>query len=658
MPDNRRSQQESYNPYTGLAGAAGTLAAPAAAIWGLASGPTAQYPKQELSNKAKAKEAARIFSTLDPKVFKPDVFRKTDVVPYNQTSANISVFGRADPTLQNFLPELTWTYREPQAPSPELGSYAQQFNNTELPPNTIQTVTVTPAAAPSRFADKPIDNLVNTYAQAKDVVQYGNDELNRLLSIPRENKTPSDYYLLDNTSSVIRNAQEKLKEAKNALPTQGGYIWGNTEKAQYDYALGNTNEKVVITENPSLYVSRISANPSNEAAYLYTGDVKENPLVKPLQSSTAQPGPTWGIRGDRTRKTGDTHFRGDLIQTRGELTTGDIQALLKERNLPFEYAVKSPYAGMPSKASPTVDLLGLGLAADNNTLDTFHSNYEPNQALRANLSALAEREGLTPYQVIEKFARKVPALGPPNTPPTPGVIGGISISNPVWAMDKNSSYLDKADLTKAGLGTYEKSVAANKLVNSTVDKLLKTGEANKGLAAGGLSAGLLSTVLDPEVIDAASQGNYEQAIIKGGINSAIGAFTGKGIQSGLNLATKTGYLRPAAAVASALPLAGGVLGGLSLVGTGQALNRAYKARTGADWVTRNQPSARSYVGGPTATPAVQPRMGTAVLNSKPVKVPYGSVAGTRIVGRPWWDKLGSKATDFANLLNRGSVIGR
>ena len=51
-------------------------------------------------------------------------------------------------------------------------------------------------------------------------------------------------------------------------------------------------------------------------------------------------------------------------------------------------------------------------------------------------------------------------------------------------------------------------------------------------------------------------------------------------------------------------------------------------------------------------------MGKAILNNKIVQVPYGSVAGTKTVGRPWWDQLGSKATDFANLLNRGSIIGR
>ena len=653
MPNNRRLQQESYNPYAAVGGAMGILAAPATTILGLASGPNTN-PGRTASLNAKAKEAARIFSTLDPKVFQPDNIYSDklsplnnasyqdfrNAIPSNQSHANIRVFGKPNPTLPNELPKLAWTYGEPQAPSPELGSYAQQFNKTEILPNTIQAVTVTPGAAPSRFADKPINNLVDAYVKAKDIVQGGKDKQDRLLAISPRDRTPVDNFLLSDTPSQIYNAQQNFNQAKEALPTQGGYIWGNTEEPQYSYARGNINQKIVVTENPSLYVSRISANPLNEAPYLFTGDVSNDPLVKPLQSNTVLSGPTWGTSNRRSRE-GDAHFRGDLIETRGELTTGDIQALLKERNLPFEYAVKAPYAGIP-----------------NNTQPTFERTYKPEEVLRKNLSVLAEREGLDPYQVIEKFARKVPALGQPSTPPTPGIVGGESIGNPVLAMNENSSYLNRANLASAGLNTEARIAAANRFVNSTVGKLFKTGEANKGLAAGGLSAGLLATALDPAVIDAAAQGNYDQAIIKGGINSAIGAFTGKGIQSGLNLAANAGYLRPAAAVASALPYAGGVLGGLGLVGTGQALDRAYRARTGTNWVTRNQPGARPNIPGPVTTPTIQPRMGTATLNNRQIRVPYGSVAGTKIVGRPWWDQLGSKAKDFANLLNRGSVIGR
>jgi hypothetical protein len=138
----------------------------------------------------------------------------------------------------------------------------------------------------------------------------------------------------------------------------------------------------------------------------------------------------------------------------------------------------------------------------------------------------------------------------------------------------------------------------------------------------------------------------------------MGAAMGAGIDAGKAALINAGYVRPAVALAGALPVAAGVGGGLGLIATGQALNRAYKTRTGTDWITRNQPNARSYVPAPETTPTIQPRMGSAVLNNKVVQVPYGSVAGTKTVGRPWWDQLGSKATDFANLLNRGSIIGR
>jgi hypothetical protein len=637
-------EQNSYNPYVSIGTGVATMAAPIATVWGLNSGIDKENIKRSSLLNARAKEAARIFSTLDSKIFQKDekefdtiasyidpltgdlqtppvdqgdwliANRKNNVIPLNQPLANYRAFGIADPTAPINLPNLKWTYGEPQAPSPELGSYAKQFSKTSIPSNTIQAVTVTPGSAPSRFVDKPIDELVSNYFDIKQ----------------KYKQNPQNFL------------HKQLEDAKKTIPAQGGYIWGNTDKAQYNYALGNTNQGAPIkTENPSLYISQISADPSKEAEYLYTGDVVDNPLVATMQNNTLQSGPTWGIRGDRSTKKGDTHFRGDIITNRGELTTGDIQALLKEKNLPFEYALKKPNV---------------------NALDYdesfFADSYSPNNALRENLSRLAKNEGLTPYQTIEKFARKVPALGQPSTPPTPGIIGAESISNPVFSIDKNSAYLNKTNLAAAGLTTEARIAAANRLVNSTVDRLIKKGSTTKGLALGGLSTGLLATTLDPDVIDAASKGDHETALIKGGLNSSIGAVTGKGIQSGLNALTNAGYARPAVVTAQALPAVGGVMGGLSLIATGQALNRAYKSRTGSDWVTRNQPSTNSFVPAPNFTPSIQPRIGSAVLNNQAIQVPYGSVAGAKTVGRPWWDQLGSKATDFANLLNRGSIIGR
>jgi hypothetical protein len=637
-------EQNSYNPYASIGAGLATMAGPIAATWGLNSEIDKENIKRSSLLNARANEAARIFSTLDPKIFQKndkeyDVLtsyidpltsdaqkpfidpedwlianRKDNVIPFNQPHANYRAFGIVDPTAPINLPTLKWTYGEPQAPSPELGSYAKQFPKTSVPPNTIQAVTVTPGAAPSRFGDKPINKLVSNYFDIKQ----------------KYKQNPQNFL------------HKELEDAKKTIPAQGGYIWGNTDKAQYDYALGNTNQGAPIkTENPSLYISRISADPSKEAEYLYTGDVLDDPLVATMQKNTFQAGPTWGIRGDRSSKKGDAHFRGDIITNRGELTTGDIQALLKERGLPFEYALKKPNV---------------------NALDYeesfFTDSYKPNKTLRENLSRLANKEGLDPYQTIEKFARKVPALGQPSTPPTPGIVGAESLFNPVFSIDKNSTYLNKTNLTAAGLNTEARIAAANRLVNSTVDSLIQKGSATKGLALGGLSAGLLSAALDPDVIDAASKGDYETGLIKAGVDSGIGAVTGKGIQSGLNALANAGYVRPAVIAAQTLPAVGGVMGGLGLIATGQALNRAYKTRTGTDWITRNQPSARSYVPAPEVTPTIQPRMGKAILNNKIVQVPYGSVAGTKTVGRPWWDQLGSKATDFANLLNRGSIIGR
>ena len=102
-------------------------------------------------------------------------------------------------------------------------------------------------------------------------------------------------------------------------------------------------------------------------------------------------------------------------------------------------------------------------------------------------------------------------------------------------------------------------------------------------------------------------------------------------------------------------MTGGVLAGLGAIETGKVLNRAYRSQTGKDFVTRNQP-ASSYSNYTGPTPTIKPRMGTAILGGKPVQVPYGSVAGERKVGRPWWDTAGSK---FQSLLNSFSpIIGR
>jgi hypothetical protein len=200
-------------------------------------------------------------------------------------------------------------------------------------------------------------------------------------------------------------------------------------------------------------------------------------------------------------------------------------------------------------------------------------------------------------------------------------------------------------------------LAAQKLLRKEANKLIKAGDPVRGLGLGGFATGGLLTAMDPAVIDALSAGDYLQAGTTAAMNTAIGSAVGTGAQLGLqNLAT-AGYVRPAAFVGGTLPMAGGLLAGLGAIETGKALNRAYRARTGTDWTTRNQ-TQQPTIPQSSVTPSIQPRMGTAILGGKPVQVPYGSVAGTKTVGRPWWDQLGSKAEAFANLLNSGSIIGR
>ena len=103
------------------------------------------------------------------------------------------------------------------------------------------------------------------------------------------------------------------------------------------------------------------------------------------------------------------------------------------------------------------------------------------------------------------------------------------------------------------------------------------------------------------------------------------------------------------------PVATALGGGMAITKVGNAIDEAYRQTTGKSWAQRNQPaSPYSTYAGPT--PTIKPRMGTAILGGKQVQVPYGSVAGERKVGRPWWDKAG---TQFQGLLNSFSpMLGR
>lgn len=678
MSENNKQKEEALKTL-GALGFFGA-AAPVASI----------LPFQNLledTTKIKQKEAQRMFPGAAPDLFdssRGGVFANRTLVPLDQSIASSRVFDKTIKTQNPYESEKffqTYLNQQPGKPSPELGSYQQVIANQELfPEGSIQALTVTPGPNPSRFAKDYAEVLADKLGKAIN-------ELNSDTSFSLGQEFPDDVKL-----------QSKIETLSKKIPGTAGYVWGNIKEPQYSYAEGNWGlGQRLAKENPSVYISKINADPFKEAKYLYTSDILKNNKVDPrvefLQQQDMGPGtgPSWGVADSK-----DISFRKDLINVRGELTTGDLQALLAERNLPFEYqSVRN--TSYKNKSVPT---------------------KKPGYVLRRNLEKLAEAENITPYQAIEKFSRLVPNVGEPSTPPTPAVIGRESeffTEGP--ALNPAGTFASKTDLRQLGIlppaekakyspftvdeldaqfnyvyprhgastltkvDSYSAPVdysdpfatflddqykleinrdklrpqAANKLLDKTTKNLIEQSKPIQGLGLGGLATGAIATAMDPAVIDALSRGDYQQAGTTAALNTAIGSTIGGATAKGLQTLRAAGYARPAAAVGAVLPAAGGVLAGLGAVETGKALNRAYKAQTGKDWVTRNQPaSPYSTYSGPT--PTIKPRMGTAVLNNKPIQVPYGSVAGERKVGRPWWDKAG---TQFQNLLNSFSpLIGR
>lgn len=683
------------------------------------------------TSKIKKQEAMRMFPQADPNMFSVTK-GGSYAIPLNQREASSLIFNkhidRQGPLdIRNiyegtqFFPE--YLSGQPGAPSPELGSYQQAISNaTMFPEGSIQALTVTPAPSPGRFAkdyaEVLADKLGKTINEKEQFLNQGLDdwEKNFAKGINIENT------IQENTQQMTK-LNNKVNALSTKIPGTAGYVWGNIDEPQYSYAEGNwglgQKEKGI---NPSLYASRINADPLKEANYLYTGSILKNEGVDPRvtfkQYADLGPatGPSYGIASND-----DISFRKDLIEARGELTTGDLQALLAERKLPFAYQSSKtipdktytvPHS--PSNKNP----VGYVIKGRTETIN------KPGDILRQNLQRLAEAENITTSQAIEKFARLVPNVGDPATPPTPAVTGRVGeFPAQGQAISPFGKFASKTDLRQIGilpssdkatysaftvdefdkafdprysritaggihhasdtrrLDTYSTPInpldpfgkaeegldelvinrdilrpqAANKLLNKTVANLIEQSKPIQNLGLGGLATGAVATVMDPAVIDALSRGEYGQAATTAAVNTGVGSAVGGATAKGLQALLEAGYARPAAAVASALPVAGGVLAGLSAVETGKVLNRAYKAQTGKDFITRNQlASPYSTYAGPT--PTIQPRMGTAILGGKPVQVPYGSVAGERKVGRPWWDTAGSK---FQGLLNRvNPIIGR
>jgi hypothetical protein len=661
----------------------------------LGIGPATTLPFQDLldSNqisKIKQQEAMRMFPQADPNLFdytRGGTLRAKNInetIPLTERTASSRIFDKDIKGTSTLNPREIYSSKSsfpeylsgrPGTPSPELGSFANAISNkTIFPEGDIQAITVTPGPNPGRFA--------------QDYAEILADKLG---------KTLNEYEKAQfNSETNVSKLQNKIKTLTNKTPGTAGYIWGNIKYPQYTYAEGNWGlGQKQAGENPSIYLSRINADPSNEARYLFTGDILKGqagiePRVPFKQYEDLGPGtgPSWGIAPNK-----DISFRKDLIGARGELTTGDLQALLAERGLPFEYQVEG-------------------------NRDT---RKRPGSVLSANLEKLARSENISAIEAAEKYARLIPNVGEPSIPPT----AAVSARAGKFPVQKQMAspfgrFAAKTDLRQIGIlppgdkaeyspftvnefttsfqhinprygashleeltpsrvvpalpgslfeedfieGTYQlnmnrdvlRPAAANKLLNKTTKTLIEQAKPVRAMGLGGLATGGVLTAMDPAVIDALSRGDYQQAGTTAALNTAIGSVTGGATAKGLQALQAAGYARPAAAIGAVLPAVGGVLGGVGLAETGKALNRAYRAQTGKDFPTRNQPIQPTPYTGPT--PSIQPRMGKAVLNNRLIDVPYGSLAGTKTVGRPWWDKAGSAFQGLLNRFNAGSILGR
>ena len=694
--------------------------------------PFQNYLSDENKLKIKRQEAMRMFPQADPNMF--DYTRGgvlagkqlVPTIPLEQNTATSRIFNKHISNESLLKPENlyrgeklfpVYLSSQPGAPSPELGSYAQAIGNKPMfPEGDIQAITVTPSPDPGRFAkdyaEVLADKLGKTINEREKFLNIGLDV--PLYDLSVSSTAPFDTKVIEKNLETLGKLNKKINTLSSKIPGTAGYIWGNVEEPQYTYAEGNWGLGQKETgSNPAIYLSRINADPGKEANYLFTSNILKNkgevdPRVqltqyKDLGLST---GPSWGI--NEANK--DISFRKDLIGARGELTVGDLQALLAERKLPFAYQSYTKTPDRTITGSSGVSVIARG---------DLKPTQKPGDVLRENLQKLADAEGISTAQTIEKFARLVPNVGEPVTPSTAAVTGRLG---EFWMHGQMASpfgsFAAKTDLRQIGIlppsdkasyspfavdeydqlfkHTYPrynassikpiyKNVnpdlsdhfeivqhvgdelnisrdalrpqAANKLLNKTVENLIEQAKPVRGLGLGGLAAGGIATAMDPAVVNALSRGDYQGAGTTAALNTAIGSAVGGATAKGLQALQAAGYARPAAAVGSALPIAGGLLAGQGLIETGKALNRAYKSRTGKDFVNRDQvPSAYPGYTGPT--PTIQPRMGTAILGGRPIQVPYGSVAGTKKIGRPWWDVVGSKFEDALNRFNAGSIIGR
>jgi len=163
---------------------------------------------------------------------------------------------------------------------------------------------------------------------------------------------------------------------------------------------------------------------------------------------------------------------------------------------------------------------------------------------------------------------------------------------------------------------------------------------------------VLGNVVDPEVAFQVGKGNYEEALKKGAVNTAVGAATG----GTLNALFPTLMTNPVTGTfGAALAVKGAIDSKVAYDAAKQGYSspEAYmQANQKADSATftnaLGDSTSRYRAPSPSAPitrlpPGSVPRgYGIAIKDGKEVAVPWGSVAGIKkvgpaLVGKPWWD---------------------
>lgn len=462
------------------------------------------------------------------------------------------------------------------------GGYGLQFQSGDLLKNIIPS-TITPFV--------PADlSLAGKYAEQLKEVKPADYQADIITVTPGPNPA--------------RFATPELTPAEIGKGGAKGYIWGNPKEPQWGYAQGNIRKQTVVTDNPSIYLTRLNLLPEAEGEFKTTGEVVADPTL--IENRV------WGQRG---RGQGDIYFPKESIQARGEVTAADLYT--KIRNYGFE--------------PPPITNIN-----------------EPDKYLMSLANRVSQIEGQPGRpkpinQVLQETATPVPALG---------ISERERGSIPIFKNFDIEGATPEQKL-KAGIGNIFKDISDKQRFAQHSDVHVNNQPVGLGvtydlqhepstfagqmfrninpLTGGAMAA---SAFYSPEVFEDLKKGQYPSALLKAGAAATTGALTEGAIRSGVVRAAQAGISWPARTLAVANPVVSSI--GIATLAPGSSPQPEAVGTFKGSTVFRNPQG--NLVAAPQGKPI---RLGQATQGGKPTFVPWGSVAGTRvgprIVGRPWWD---------------------